>query len=49
VDPVPDKIPLREWRYSLDKRLGVAQSRSGRCGKETILALPGKEVVPSGP
>jgi hypothetical protein len=34
-------------RYTLDRRLGVSQSRSGRCGKYKNLALPGIEPVPS--
>jgi hypothetical protein len=30
-------------RYPFDTRLGGPQSRSGRCGEETNLALPGTE------
>jgi hypothetical protein len=33
------KYPL----YQLDRRLRVHQSRSGRCGEEKILPLPGIE------
>jgi hypothetical protein len=37
-------------RYPLDRRLGVPQSRSGRCGVETnSLPLPGIEIRPSSP
>jgi hypothetical protein len=32
-------------RYPLDRRLGEPQSRSGRCGEEKNLALPGIEPV----
>jgi hypothetical protein len=36
-------------RYPLDRRLGESQSRSGRCGEEKHLALPGIEPEPSSP
>jgi hypothetical protein len=36
-------------RYSLDRRLGGPQSRSGRCGEVKNLALPGTELKPSSP
>jgi hypothetical protein len=31
----------RAPRYALDRRLGVPQGRSGRCGNENIFTLPG--------
>jgi hypothetical protein len=36
-------------RYPLDRRLGGPQSRSGRCGEETNLAMAGLEPLPSSP
>jgi hypothetical protein len=36
---IPGKAPL----YLLDRRLGGPQSRSGCCGEEENLALPGIE------
>jgi hypothetical protein len=37
----PEKLP---W-YPLNRRLGGLQSRSGRCGEERNLALPGIEIL----
>jgi hypothetical protein len=36
-------------RYPLDRRLGGPQNRSGRCGEEQNLALPGVKRWPSNP
>jgi hypothetical protein len=42
--------PLQLYlQYPLNRRLDGPQSRSGRCGKETNLALPGIEPGPSSP
>jgi hypothetical protein len=35
--------------YALDKRLGGPHSRSGRCGEDINLPLPGIEPGPSSP
>jgi hypothetical protein len=46
----PDALPpWKSPRYPLDRRLGGAQRRSGRCGEETNFALPGIEAGPSSP
>jgi hypothetical protein len=37
----------RNHRYTLDRRRGGLQSRSGRCGEEKNLALPRVEPGPS--
>jgi hypothetical protein len=40
--------PEEETRYPLNGRLGVPQSRSGRCGgKKNLLPVPGFEPGPS--
>jgi hypothetical protein len=36
-------------RYPLDRRLSGYQNRSGRCGEEKNLALPGMEPGSSSP
>jgi hypothetical protein len=41
--------PGKELRHLLDRRLAGPQSRSGRCGKEIQLTLPGIEIGPSSP
>jgi hypothetical protein len=41
--------PAKESRYSLDRRTGWPQNRSGRCGEEKNLALPGIEPWWSSP
>jgi hypothetical protein len=37
------------FRYPLDRRLGGRQSRSGRCGEEKIVVMPGIEPGLSSP
>jgi hypothetical protein len=37
--------PRKSPRYLLDMKLGGPQSRSGRCGGEKNLALPGIETT----
>jgi hypothetical protein len=47
--PLPLYPPGKSPLYSLDRRLGGPQSRSGRCGEAKYLALPGIEPGPSSP
>jgi hypothetical protein len=47
--PLPLYLRGKSSRYSIDRRLDGPQSRSGRCGEEKNLALPGIETGTSSP